>query len=134
MPRKNKKLAIKVRDHILAEPLRLNMSSYIKRDEDGLFGGGWDSGRLGKYPSCGTAACIGGWAYLLGGRKKLSWMEDVPRTAMKYLGLTGAEADDLFTGGWYGSAKYKEAKVAKRAQMAAQKINELFGLEQGGGE
>lgn len=54
----NVKLLRKVKAHILAEPKRLYMSSYIKSEAHNM-----DIGH--DYPKCGTAACIAGWACLL---------------------------------------------------------------------
>jgi len=118
MPVKNKELARKIRDHILAEPLRLNMRSWvIKRgDFDHLF----DWGREEEYASCGTAACIGGWAELLSG--------EYVGAGAELLGLDTDEEAELFYR-WFHSPEYRKATVAQRAQMAARKINKLFELD-----
>ena len=54
----NVKLLRKVAKHILAEPKRLYMTSFIRTKKH--------SGSIGRpYAKCGTAGCIGGWACIL---------------------------------------------------------------------
>ena len=134
MATKNKVLAKKIRDHILAEPLRLNMADYLNKkgeEEETLWGYEWDTGREYKYPKCGTAACIAGWAYLLSGAKKLRLGQNIHTRARRLLGLTEKESHTLFTGNWYSTEEYDSGSRRKRAQMAAEEINKLFGLKRG---
>lgn len=122
MPVKNKTLARKIIKHILAEPLRLNMVSWKVRKGyiEGTFSAEFDVGREYKLPSCGTAACIGGWAEILGDSE--SW------APVDSLGLSPKEAQELCCGGWYKSPEYSDATVEQRAQMAADKITEIMEL------
>lgn len=59
----NTELLRKVQKHILEEPKRVHMSRFVF-DQDEM-----DEYRL-KPPACGTVACIGGWAAILGGKKE----------------------------------------------------------------
>lgn len=112
----NVKLLRKVAKHILAEPKRLYMSSYIVRKEK------MEIDR--PYPKCGTAACIAGWTCLLTPQLKnfaLNENYDAHGPAEKILGLSRMEANRLFlpghwpekfVGGISDDGKKKTAEVA----------------------
>jgi hypothetical protein len=59
----NVELLRKVKAHILAEPLRLVMSTVVASEEDGDA----DEVLWRAFPACGTVACIAGWACILSG-------------------------------------------------------------------
>ena len=131
----NKDLLLKIRRHILVEPLRLNMSSYFltKRLADplrrllGRHAGEaklYDRGRSFQYPSCNTVACIAGWACILSGNTLPTGYDSVARLAEEVLGLSILEAHDLFHG-WYNTPTYMDASVEKRAQMAVKRMDDL---------
>ena len=123
---KNKELARKIRDHILAEPLRLNMRSWIVKSTNIPSLYRFDDGREDKFASCGTAACIGGWAEILG---IMGGWTGEGEEIFDLLGLSQSEGEDLCFGSWYRHPDYQNAPVEVRARMAADKINKLFELE-----
>jgi hypothetical protein len=86
----NKRLLLRVKKHILEEPARLHMADWIRRRRTDA-----SSGRAltHDYPSCGTAACIGGWAIILS-KKRPS--VDIFGQAARILGLETDAAQDLF--------------------------------------
>jgi hypothetical protein len=62
----NVDLLLRVRQHILEEPPRVNMAAGIVAREDGADFNLFDGERV-HFGSCGTAACIAGWGVLLSG-------------------------------------------------------------------
>lgn len=88
MPKLNRKLLEKVRNHIVQVPARLDMSVYVHESDES---------------PCGTQACVAGWAVLLGRHvPKSRWNTYRPRegeffhAGRKVLGLTNKEANRLF--------------------------------------
>lgn len=91
----NVELLKKVKKHILEEPRRLLMDDLVVRkmdDEDFVA----DDGKMVKFASCGTAACIAEWSVLL---TDGLWPEgDLWRRAAKLLGIP---KDQICSNGFY---------------------------------
>ena len=84
----------RIKKHILAEPKRLKMFSWIVHRSDRMATITTDDGER-PFAKCGTAACIAGWACLLEGQEpQLSYVADEARTL---LGLNNAQAEVLFS-------------------------------------
>ena len=97
MPKLNIKLLNRIKRHLLAEPQRYNQSGWAEV---------YTKESYNDAPSCGTRACIGGWAVFLSVPPKRWkwWMEaddwgrvNIQNRARKLLGLTELEAGDLFS-------------------------------------
>jgi len=58
----NVELLLKVKQHILAEPRRLDMGEWLLQGEPGEILCG------STFPECGTIGCISGWAEILSGQ------------------------------------------------------------------
>ena len=93
----NVKLLRKVKKHILEEPKRLKMwswivlrSKYSRRVERSDSVGG-DR----PFARCGTAACIAGWACILSKQNPVGVVE-IHNAAIELLGLTQVQAHKLF--------------------------------------
>lgn len=111
----NVRLLRKVKDHILAEPRRLDMSVLMS----------FPSGE--SAPPCGTVGCIAGWAnYLEGGSRG----GILTATKLLELGRGYARRDRLFfIVFWPGnfSTRYINAKDAKtRAEVTAERIEHFI--------
>jgi hypothetical protein len=94
----NVELLRKVEKHILEEPKRLYMRSWIVREDHArvLI---THVGETRGFAQCGTAACIAGWAVLLSHENtenELRLGMDVYYEARTLLGLNTHEADRLF--------------------------------------
>lgn len=114
----NVKLLRKVKKHILEEPKRLQMGSYIRVKGKMPLDRPW--------PKCGTAGCIAGWACILSAKKGTDPYELYTDTAVgaeaqELLGITFYERHRLFepifwpmqfTAGLADDGKAKTAKVA----------------------
>lgn len=120
----NVALLTQVRDRILAEPKRFEMSTFfgdvnLTRPSDFL------------EPGCGTTACIAGWTLALTavGAESVWW-----NAASKALDLTLTQTADLFyDGGWpdpfrsqYWALAYKGKYSTELAQIAARRIDHLI--------
>lgn len=126
-PRLNVRLLRRIQKHILAEPRRFVMGNFVNHGEPGtsvLI----DDERT-TFPSCGTAACIAGWACLLTDTKprgRFSWGS----AARKVLRLSNLQACDLFsTTFWpnkYGSDFYRAKTVRGRVNAAVRRIDHLI--------
>lgn len=129
----NKDLLIRVRDHILAEPRRLNMSHWTQSAKPGdvVFSGyevriGSES-KISKKdaPPCGTVACIAGWAGELSGNPVSDGGD-----GRRILRLTPAQAEELFyPDEWPGNAysNYRNAKGPdERAAIVASVIDDFI--------
>lgn len=96
----------KIKDHIHANPKRVDMEVYIDHKADG-----GDLCELSEiairvrdrddyYPDCGTVGCIAGWAAVLMGKAgpsiRHSGICDIKDTAMRALDITLAQAERLF--------------------------------------
>lgn len=109
----NSELLLKVRDHILEEPKRCDMSDWIRRS---------------KQSPCGTIACIAGWACVLSGKRDTPY-NDVPRVAGELLGLP--ETESLFLADdWPADLReelYSEDPGSKEyAEIVARRIDEFL--------
>jgi hypothetical protein len=96
----NLKLLRKVKAHILAEAERLNMKEWVTMRKFRPSVDEFDKDQP-HYGSCNTAACIGGWGFLLtygprATRKKIA-DDDLDETEMRGLfGLDSEQAVQLF--------------------------------------
>jgi hypothetical protein len=127
----NVRLLKEVRACILEEPKRLVMGWWCRKGTVGEILRQRDYGRSVIVPSCGTVACIGGWAVLLSGKLDIQWPSF--DTVCRVLGLTLEQGMLLLTvSGWgvFGEAFVKAKTPTKRAKIAVQVID-LF-LETGG--
>jgi hypothetical protein len=65
----NVKLLRQVKKHILAEPTRLRMDTWVKKGKPGEFvttlNPGYDEPMEFEFPTCGTVGCIAGWTVML---------------------------------------------------------------------
>ncbi len=106
MPRKlNVRLVRKIIRHILAEPRRYWQEWTIYTGTPGeLIGGGFGQ----RFAKCGTAACIGGWAYILSTTRPrlngcsrtlpwLQWSSTLLDKGGKALGLSDYHQSVLFS-------------------------------------
>ena len=128
----NVELLRKVQKHILEEPKRFDMSTFAE----------WVMGS--KYaPTCGTTACIAGWAVFLGKNVTLS-AETVRMTwtnalgfedaARELLGINRLQAEKLFYSFEWPQPyrqRFDEARTFKgKAEAAADRIEHLIGTGQ----
>jgi len=124
----NVKLLRKIKRHILAKPRCLRMSWWIVTKEDDSEYYTDDYGIRRKFESCGTAACIAGWAYILS--KEKDGYSDVSGTAEKLLNISEWQAMELFhVNRWpseFGIAYKSAATPAKRARIAAKRIDQFI--------
>lgn len=102
MPRKlNVRLVRKIIRHILAEPLRYWQEWTIDTGTPGELIGDWRAHRGSggqRFAKCGTAACIGGWAYILSTtRPRLKWSSTLLDKGGKALGLSDYHQSILFS-------------------------------------
>jgi len=111
----NTELLLKVKAHILEEPKRLNMSTWVRTDEVGP-----------DAPSCGTIACIAGWVCLLIDAdfdRRRSYRVN----AIRLLGITEEQADRLFYIEAWPSEFYLDYSntfsFAKMAKVTAERID-----------
>ena len=137
MPKKlNVKLIKKVIKHILEEPKRYLQDDIILRGEPGCRITHTIGYKEQKFAKCGTAACIGGWAYLLSlkhpERAKIGRSDELDK-ARKKLGLDYSQADVLFSGtpeySWPTpfDARWMNAHTPrKRARVAAQLLAKVI--------
>lgn len=127
----NVKLLRKIQRHILAEPRRYDQNAIFTR---GLTPGDiYEEGHV--VPSCGTIACIGGWAGALSKQKRpTDWnnYENTLRFAQRVLRLDDRQATRLFAGtggGWperFDTA-YEKAKTPRgRALVAVRRIDHFI--------
>jgi hypothetical protein len=74
MPNVNKEHLLKIKQHILEEPNRLDMSTWLQELDPGtwVFDTYAPKSTDQVVPSCGTVGCIAGWSSLLRGRKTVS--------------------------------------------------------------
>jgi hypothetical protein len=87
----------RVKAHILEEPLRLNMTDWVRRGERRI-GEMVDDGEHEAVPPCGTVACVAGWVVELGAKRPKQIPLSTPDKAMQLLGIRGVDAwnVDLF--------------------------------------
>lgn len=108
----NTELLLRVRDHILAEPRRLNMSQWRQDAKPGdvvkyqyelglRFSNDDTEKRLTRLtaPPCGTVACIAGWSVILSQPETKNtsiYCIDFLGRAETLLGITDTQSDILF--------------------------------------
>lgn len=125
----NVKLLRQVAKHILAEPKRFAMWTWVQRKvaNDDTFMA--DDGKQLKYAKCGTAACIGGWAIILSGIDP-DKSGSIMREAGRLLDLDETAQVALFVeSNWPDkfSEPYDDAKTqGKRARIAARRIEHFI--------
>lgn len=125
-PRLNVRLLRKVKKHILEEPRRLLMRTWVCRksyDEPTFVTDDYTT--ASKFADCGTAACIAGWTCILAGEER---PVDISFTAAALLGLRNG--DRLFmVENWPEPyrAHYRQARSQKaRAKTAAERIDHFI--------
>jgi hypothetical protein len=147
---KARKLLLRVKAHILEEPLRLRMGEFIRiQAEDGSayasetdgFGQEGSSSEI-QYPACGTVGCIAGWMDLLSNgmpttaRAAISRAAGAEAFAAKVLGCPDNEVEKpnhagglFYRHGWRPAliARYDKALTPKtRAKIVGEVIDEYL--------
>lgn len=95
----NVKLLRKVAKHILAEPRRLLMRTWILEKSDRVMAiryGGRSARSTRPFAKCGTAACISGWACIVSGRREEAKESSFMDIGMELLGIDYPQAHRLF--------------------------------------
>jgi hypothetical protein len=120
----NVKLLRKIKKHILKEPRRFFMYDVIQTGQPRKETYTDDRGKQVKFPSCGTAACIAGWACVLN-QAPVSMRE-----AEYLLGINGQEGTNLFLVDFWPQPfqdKFNNAKTGiVRAKIAAARIDHFI--------
>lgn len=131
----NVDLLRKVATHILEEPKRLHMHSFVRRQDRG------DSltsrkGEIREFPECGSAGCIAGWAIMLTSNEPLPWdVGIIMRQARRLLELSDDESYRLFGPADWPVKFYKgltDDGSPEAAQATADRIEHF--IETGGKE
>lgn len=126
----NVKLLRKIKKHILEEPRRFLMRTFMVRKSEVVgktFNG--DSYQRIPFAKCGTAACIGGWAVLLSDGMDAP-IDCVRERANQLLGLSPNDMhNEVYEVNYWPeefSSAYREAKTQRaRATVAAKFIDYL---------
>lgn len=120
----NVRLLNKIKKHILEEPNRLAMGTWIERGKPGKELETNDGGYQ-KFAKCGTAACIAGWACLLSKDYKNGY--PVQEFAAEVLDIEYPERlfyvdywPDVFADGYQDATSPRQ-----RAKVAGQRIDYL---------
>lgn len=139
----NVRLLNKVKKHILEEPLRLRMSSWLriatkasqKQQRFGPRGEFTDYGEPNTqtFPACKTIGCIAGWTVLLGlpadQAKNISPDDDIEEIAVRLLNMDYSDMCSLFyVGDWpdHLHQAYIAAKTPiERAKLVAAAIDDF---------
>lgn len=130
----NVRLLRKVKNHILEEPRRFIMRTWLLTRE---YVGGpsypSDNGaKEVKFAKCGTAACIAGWAVLLHD-KRITNYDEIARRASELLELDEMKSYRLFGATWWPEpfgSQYRKAKTpTARAKIAAARIEHYIKTE-----
>lgn len=126
----NVRLIRKVIKHILAEPARYFQEDVITTGDPGETVWGDDNHRFAK---CGTAACIGGWAYILGSKRPRLNGTSVLDKARLLLGLSDRQSQVLFGGNprgdWpapYGDAYNNAGTQRGKTRVAARLLEKVI--------
>ncbi len=111
----NVELLLRVKEQILAEPSRFEMYTWFADITDDITG-----------VTCGTAACIGGWAWQLSGNRSDDWFGS--HQIMEELQLNGDQMDKLCLISCWPvelSNRYNDASENSllAAQIAAERID-----------
>jgi hypothetical protein len=96
MAKINVKLLRRIQKHILAEPRRYNQNATIIKAEPGAKVRPDRGEDVNIVPACGTVACIGGWADILGAARGAKIREFSFDRARKLLGLDEDQGIRLF--------------------------------------
>lgn len=125
----NVKLLRKIQKHILAEPKRFIMGSWVQRKTEEWPTIGDFAINEGRFPKCGTAACIGGWTLILS-EEDPDETFNVQKRAAKLLDLDYRQGCTLFDAyNWpdeFGD-DFRSAKQPKRrARIAAEFIDHFI--------
>lgn len=124
----NVKLLRKVKKHILEEPKRLYMRSYVRKRGEGIGLITSDTHRRRAFPRCGTAACIAGWSLILSG-KEIDSTQGYRVEACELIGIPVDKSYRLFDpDGW--PAKFREGAKddgkTETAKVAAARIEHFI--------
>lgn len=130
----NVKLLRRIKRHILAEPKRLRMSTWLATRNDWTVLKGkfifshvseWGEPGSQPVPKCGTVGCISGWARVLSG--------DEHGISRALLGLDDEQAERLFyVSAWPAKlmSKYVSAKTQlTRAKLCGERIDHFIATE-----
>jgi len=126
----NVELLRKVKRHILDEPRRLVMGSWVLNRASGKTY--YEHGHLVQFPKCGTVACIAGWTSILGGATKVKEIDGYPPfVAADLLGIEDrGMANRLFhLPRWPSDFRADYAKARgqeERAEVAAKRIDHFI--------
>lgn len=124
----NVELLERVKQHILEEPLRLEMGEGLMFRAPGTERRAYYTDSIVQTPVCGTVGCIAGWACLLTDKNwdDTSW-DSIRFRARELIGLNYWQSSRLFyMAAW--SAEFKERYIAtttpaERAQVTAERID-----------
>lgn len=122
----NIELLQRIRQHILEKPNRFLMGDWIVRDNGiGVFSD--DREEEIPFAECGTAACVAGWACLLGGKRDtLSPSSD----GRHLLGLTWDQSENLFFEDQWPDPFHRRYRSAnsheEQVQIAADRIEHFI--------
>lgn len=131
----NVRLLHRIQQHILEEPKRLDMGTFIERiaieriaaeEED------YPEDYAKKFPTCGTIGCIAGWAVTLSSKEGREVpYADIPAKAKRLLGLTPIQADRLFyASSWPNPLAYKidnsNPQTKAHAKLTAKRIDRFI--------
>jgi hypothetical protein len=126
----NVRLLRKVKAHILEEPRRFAMGTWLKKYIPGTLIDEPDSETLEmrRVPACGTVGCIAGWTVdLTGGKSSRASFDGAAR---RRLGISPTKSTRLFyTYSWplKFSERYQNAKTKlARAKIAAERIEHFI--------
>lgn len=124
----NVNLLRKIQKHILEEPKRFFMAAYLDQGRPGSRTSEFRD-QAKRFPSCGTTACIAGWANILTGARSNEEICDSER-AVSRLGIERGRRAQLFLDSDWPqpfSSNYERAMTpAKRAKIAAARIEHLI--------
>jgi hypothetical protein len=127
----NIELLLKVKAHILEEPNRLNMRSWLLR-VGGVYANWVFDKEIRHFGNCGTTACIAGWAAILGEPKKRVTIMDAEDCAIELLDIRDDDAEKLFfVDDWPRDLRVawqntKPNAFAARARIAAKRIDRFI--------
>lgn len=112
---------LKIKEHILAEPRRINMDYIVLNRE---YGHWW----YGNFPECGTVACIAGWGRIL---FDPNWRSNLPELlgsmdfTQRLLGIDKDSGNRLFLDADWPLEFQDKLDRAKRAVECAEVVEML---------
>ncbi len=125
----NVKLLRKVAKHILEEPKRLLMRTWIFEKSDKQTRVRMAQGGSRPFAKCGTAACISGWACIISGHGEEAKKDSFMDVGMRLLGIGYPQAYRLFgPENWPKEFQRgtKDDGTAKTARIAAKRIEHFI--------